>query len=235
MVLIPLSASSLQCTGAYANACLLQQLQLWTPIRCFTYPPCYYGADASLSYTPRLIFFLWLRFMVQETGSACIRGITGSPQILNHPPFKNRYLPKPIFTCSYWTQHAVYSADCVQMPSHSRNSHWHPMHQLTETERLINASHTLMAIVYNLVIIMNFYRCPFTRRLTYPYKPVLESVSTRLVGKMYLFVILHQWNQLTLMSYDSIMRIFDTLSNLNAIFNNFDVIKQLITHRCVLW
>ena len=64
MVLIPLSASSLQCTGAYANACLLQQLQLWTPIRCFTYPPCYYGADASLSYTPRLTFFLWLRFMV---------------------------------------------------------------------------------------------------------------------------------------------------------------------------
>ena len=107
---------------------------------------------------------------------------TGLSQSLNNPPSKNLFLPKPIFSCTYRPQHNVYSADRVQMPSHSCNSHWHLIHQLTETERLINASHTLMAIVYIPFINLNFYRFPFRRRLTYPYKPVLKSVSTRFVG-----------------------------------------------------
>ena len=160
---------------------------------------------------------------------------TSSQQIPNHPRFKNLYLPRLIFTCTYQPLQDVYSVDRILTARYFCQSHWYLMHQITETERLINASYSLSVIVYNLVINMNYYRYPFTRRPTSPYKPVLKSVSTKLVGTMYLFVIVHQWNQLTFSFYDSIMSIFYTLSNLNVISNDFDVLKPFITNRCVLW
>ena len=46
-------------------------------------------------------------------------------------------------------------------------------------------------------------------------------------------MILHQWKQLIFMYYDANMSIFIALSNWNVTFNNFDVIKQLTTHRWV--